>query len=429
MKNDELKGKRLLILGGSLWCQSIKDFSDRSGIYLISAGLYPAGIDNIADEVYRIDTTDSDIMIPFIKEHHIDGVYMGGSEMIISAACQYINNLGLPCYCTKHQWDILQDKVNFKQLCILNGLPVVPRYEINLNDIENSIPQEAFPVITKPTDGSGSNGFSVCRNYTELKKGYELAVKKSPSGKVLVEKFVNNDSVVVFYTFSKGELYFSGLENKYPVKYQQQERYVAGLHLFESRYATDFRIRYEEKLRKMFSSLRIIEGSLWIEVFHDGDNYYFNEVGFRYSGSVSVFPVNYFYDINQIASDIYYALTGKSEIHSHPTLIPNYVPHKKYYAILNMHMLPGTISDIKGLSEIRGLNNCVYIAETKKIGDKVLASGTVAQIFAFVHFVFNSIEECKSMIDTIYNTIHVTDNQGRNMIYNMINWETRNIIM
>lgn len=73
-----------------------------------------------------------------------------------------------------------------------------------------------YPVITKPTDGSGSNGFSVCNNIEELQKGYENAKKESPSGNVIVEEFVKNDSIVVFYTFSNGQMFFSGLKRSSP---------------------------------------------------------------------------------------------------------------------------------------------------------------------------------------------------------------------
>ena len=73
--NKNLIGKRLLVLGGSIWKEAIKEYAVQNGIVLVSAGLYPAGTDDIAKEIYRIDTTDADLMKPFIKDHQIDGVY------------------------------------------------------------------------------------------------------------------------------------------------------------------------------------------------------------------------------------------------------------------------------------------------------------------------------------------------------------------
>ena len=313
-----LANKRLLLLGGSLWKKAIQDFAQEQGIILIATGNnHNAGIFEIADECYDVDSTNTEAMKQLIREKRIDGVYMGGSESVISTACGYLQELGLPCYCTREQWEYLQNKEHFKRLCIEYGLPVVPKYDYELENPKRNIPDSAFPVITKPTDGCGSSGFSVCRNSEELRKGYAIARQASPTGSVIVEKFVKNDGVVVFYTFSNGKMYFSGLEDKYPVKYQKQGSYVGGLFVFESKLTQEFRLHFDEKIAEMFQSIGIREGSVWIEVFHDGENYYFNEVGFRYGGSVSIYPVDYFYQINQVAADIHYALTGESLISQH----------------------------------------------------------------------------------------------------------------
>lgn len=126
-----------------------------------------------------------------------------------------------------------------------------------------------------------------------------------------------------------------------------------------------------EKIAEMFQSIGIREGSVWIEVFHDGENYYFNEVGFRYGGSVSIYPVDYFYQINQVAADIHYALTGESCISEHTSLIRSTLPRKKYYCIYPVHINAGTISSISGLDKIAQLENIVYLATTKYLHDRL----------------------------------------------------------
>ena len=154
---DTLQGKRLLLLGSNLWKDDIKRFAKENGVYLIFAGLYPGILDEIADEYYRIDTTDPSVMIPFIKEHDIDGIFMGGSELIISKSCDYINQLGYPCYCTKSQWDVLQNKRAFKDYCKKYKVPTVPEY-----DICDKLQENNYPVIVKPIDSCASKGINVC---------------------------------------------------------------------------------------------------------------------------------------------------------------------------------------------------------------------------------------------------------------------------
>ena len=160
----DLKGKRLLILGGSLWKEAIKQFAVEHEIVLIATGNdRSAGIFEIADEKYEVNSTDAESMKRLIKEKKIDGVYMGGAEVVIGAACQYLEELGIPCYCTYEQWNMLQNKKNFKELCIRNRLPVVPKYEFQNGDIR--LANDVFPVITKP-----KNTDFLARNITAFDK-------------------------------------------------------------------------------------------------------------------------------------------------------------------------------------------------------------------------------------------------------------------
>lgn len=76
---ENLKGKRLLLLGGSMWKDAISDFAKENEIVLIATGNNRnAGIFEIADECYDVDSTDSHGMKCLILEKKIDGVYMGG---------------------------------------------------------------------------------------------------------------------------------------------------------------------------------------------------------------------------------------------------------------------------------------------------------------------------------------------------------------
>ena len=418
---ENLKGKRLLLLGGSLWKSTIKEFASNHDIVLIATGNdRNAGIFEIADEFYDVDSTNAELMKDLIINQNIDGVYMGGSEPVIASACEYLNELEMPCYCTKEQWEYLQNKEKFKELCISNGLSVAKNYKITLKDLLDGNIDIQYPVITKPSDGSGSNGFSVVNNITELKRGYERARNISSSGNVIVEDFVKNNGIVVFYTFSDGEAFFSGIEDKYPVKYEKQGSYVAGMHIFESKRKQDFRNRFDMKLQKMFKSLRIKEGSIWIEVFVDGEDYYFNEAGYRYSGSVSIYPVDYFYGINQVAMDIYFALTGKSKIKYFGSVLNDNIQKKKYYCIYSIHLTAGTIKEINGLDNIQRLSNIIRVPITKGVNDIVLPTGSVGQVFSFIHFDFDSLEECKVTIDQIHDLLAVNDEHGQNMVVKLL---------
>ena len=216
-------------------------------------------------------------------------------------------------------------------------------------------------------------------------------------------------------------MYFSGIEDKYPIKYEKHGSYVAGMHIFESRCKDEFRSRFENKLQKMLNHLQVKEGSLWIEVFFDGRNYYFNEAGYRYSGSVSIYPVDYYYQINQVAVDIYYSLTGESRINGFKSLIDNAVPRKNYYCIFSIHLKEGKIKNVQGIPEVLQMDNVIAIPTTKKINDRVMSTGTVSQVFAFLHFVFDTSEEFNATIQRVSDTIRIVDQNGCNMVAHILN--------
>lgn len=413
----DLKGKRLLLLGGGMWKDAINSFAKNNGIVLVATGNdRSGGTFEIADEAYDVNSTNAEEMKKLIKEKNIDGVYMGGSEAVIACACAYLEEIGMPCYCTKEQWDLLQNKKLFKKLCQDHGLPTVPQYSVDFSKPEEIEKKLAFPLVTKPVDGSGSAGFSVCNNVQELIEGYEKAKVASDSGDVIIEKFVKNDSVVVIYTFSEGKAYFSLIGDKYPVIFKKQGSYISGAFVYESFKKSLFQERFNERLEKMFSAIRIKEGTIWIEVFNEGEDFYFNEAGYRYSGSVTVYPVDYFYAYNQVAADIYYALTGKSRISGFETLIKEKDRGRKFYSTYTLHMREGTIAKVIGLKEVCDVEGVVVLPVRLKEGAVVEESGTISQVFGFLHLVFDTEEEFKKIIKEALSVLQVLDTEGNNMI-------------
>lgn len=414
-RKEELKGKRLLILGGSLWKDGIKQFCDDYDITIIAAGNDPtSGICDIAAEYYNVNSTDVKAMKQLIKEKRIDGVYMGGNEPVIAKACQYIEEMGMPCYCNIEQWNALQNKEQFKELCMQYGLPVVKKFDVD------SVTERDLPVITKPADGSGSHGFSVCNTLSELEKGYSYAAENSPTASVIIEQFVPNDGIVVIYTVSEGRLIFSTIEDKYPAYFEKYGTYVGGLFDFESKLADEFRSLFEDKLQKMINHLGIKEGNFWIEVFHDEGKYYFNEVGFRYGGSGSLYPVDYFSHINQVATDIYYSLTGQSAIDEFAPLYGVDTPKKKKYAIYPVYLMPGKIKEIVGIDDLLKKDNILNILTMKKAGNTVPDNGSFSQVVMLVHFLYDNLNELQETLEAIHEMVSVTSESDNDMVLTLL---------
>ena len=212
-------------------------------------------------------------------------------------------------------------------------------------------------------------------------------------------------------------------EDKTPVKYEKQGSYVAGLFTCPSKSETRFRDLYEDKLICLFSSIGIREGTIWIEVFMEGDDFFFNEVGYRYGGSFSFYSVDYVSRINQFYADLYYAITGDSQLFGFPSLIPSDVRRGQSYCIYPVHCASGKICGEKGIESILKAYkaNIVGVPHQKCVGDIIVDSGSFGQVICLFHFVYETQSECREIVRYIQDNFRVIDARGKNMVNVMLN--------
>ena len=207
----DLKGKRLLLMGGGAFIKDIRQYADQNGIYLIAVGNPPGAHSLMADESYVIDTQDVDAISNLIIAEHIDGVFIGANEANIPPAIKVAERTGLNFYCSQQQWDILSNKATFKKLLQKHDMPLIPSYN-EWQDFKNIV----YPVIVKPIDGSGAKGITVCNSYEEIESAIAYAKKFSPSCKVIIEQYMQGmDDTFIRYHFQNGRYSISGSFDKY----------------------------------------------------------------------------------------------------------------------------------------------------------------------------------------------------------------------
>ena len=199
---EELKCKKLLILGGTSGETPIVERAKKFGIYTIVADYHtdysysPAKL--VADEAWDVSWSDVDTLEQMCKEHHVDGVIAGFSEFRVENAIKLCERLCLPCYATMEQLDITRDKIKFKNVCRENGVPVVREYG-SLEEVTH------YPVIVKPTDRAGTIGVTVADSYEELIVAYDYAMEMSVCKSVIIEDFICNATEVdAFYMIMDG---------------------------------------------------------------------------------------------------------------------------------------------------------------------------------------------------------------------------------
>ena len=130
----DLKGKKLLILGGSPASCEIVNAAKSFGVYTIvtdwnSPEKSPAK--KIADCFWNISLMDYDALLERIKEEGIDGILTGFTDSYLLPYQHLCELAGFPCYATKEVFELTMNKARFKQFCRDNGIPVIPEYSLD----------------------------------------------------------------------------------------------------------------------------------------------------------------------------------------------------------------------------------------------------------------------------------------------------------
>ena len=130
----ELKGKRLLILGGAQISCEIVRHARALGITTAVTDWYPyekSPAKQIADEAYYESTSDMTAMEKLIVEKNFDGVITGFTDSVLPYYAEMCKITGLPAYGTREQFETFINKEKYKELMRKFDVPTIPEYRID----------------------------------------------------------------------------------------------------------------------------------------------------------------------------------------------------------------------------------------------------------------------------------------------------------
>ena len=413
-----LKGKKLLVLGGKpIGSCEIVEYAKVHGVYTIVADYLPkeqSAAKKLADEAWDVSTGEVDKLVDMAKAAGVDGLYAGVHEFNIAKMIEVCQRAGLPCYCSLEQWNQLVDKRSFKHLCMQYGIPVAKEYKIQTpDDIDHE--EIDYPVIIKPADGSGSRGFAICTNAADLKSAFPAAVDASDTGHVLVEQKMDyTNSTIINYTIFDGDVVFSGISDKHSEKVFEDGSPVMSVQFYPSLFEREYLSSLDEKAKTMLKGMGLKNGVLWIEAFCKDGQFTFNEAGYRFGGSLTYYPVERIYGVQQLGTQIEYALTGA---YSEPLVEDRH--YDKVYTIMPVHVKPGKIVSIEGLELLEKKPEWLHYVPVHFVGDEIKNWGSAQQVLAYIHYETNTREESGAFADEILKTLSVKGEQGEDLLFNL----------
>lgn len=402
--------KKIIVLGGKpIGSCEITEATKMRGLYTIVTDFLPpeeSAAKRIADAHWEISTADVERLRQRCLDEGVSAAITGVHEFNIKRRIELCEAMSYPQYCTREQWDFCENKAAFKQMCSKHGIPVAKTYHK-----EDRID---YPVIVKPVDSSGSRGFSICHNEKELCAGIEFALSFSASKAYLIEEYMQCEAGIVHYTAVDGEIIFSGMSDKYSQRLEGGASVMA-LQLFPSKFQERYLAEVNEKAIRMFQDLGVRNGPIWIETFIDEKTgrFVFNEMGYRFGGSMTNYPVKHFYGIDQIDLLISNAI-GEA------VRIPNtkdYVPKTAHYCILPVHLKAGTVSSVNGIQEAEAIAGVEKIVLVHFPGDKIQNWGTAQQVFCYLHMSYNTEDELAKTIESVKDILSVLDTDNHEMLF------------
>lgn len=409
--------KKILILGGKpIGSVEITQRCMQRGYYTVVTDYLPYELSpakQIADESWDISTNDIDVLVDKCKSECINGILTAVHEFNINRMLDLCERLNLPCYCKRETWKYCVNKLEFKELCMRSKIEVAKKYD--LTSATQHFSSSSTPLIVKPIDGSGSRGFRVCKSNQDIELAIGIAENFSPTKTVVIEDFIPYDAVIIHYTMHQGKCIFSGITDKYSVCFPSTGASVMGLQIIPSKGTENYLEHVDSKARAMFENAGFTDGPIWIEAFYDGEcRFIFNEMGYRFGGSMTNYPVKYFYQIDQmdLMIDVAMGETTKDFI-----VCPQ--NRDKKYCILPVHLHSGMIKSITGLDRLIDDTNIYAIAQVHYVGDKIEEWGSAQQVFCYVHILFDNTTQLKNRIDDLMQTLQVKDEKGQNMLFTL----------
>lgn len=415
---EQLNNKKLLLLGGNAYMVDVVLKAKELGVYTIVTDwhdLSKSPAKQLADEYWNISLMDYDQLVPKIKENHVDGILTGFTDAFLMAYQHLCELTGLPCYATKEVLELTMDKAKFKQLCIDNGVPVIPEYK--LSDFNPSIISPSNKVIIKPVDNSGSNGVILCDKSEDFKRCLDYALSFSQKKQVVIEKYMELDSISISYTFQDGEISLSTTDDRFIHKSSNGSgSSVTQCSLYPSKYMDAYIEKVDDSVRKMYQNAGLKNGVAAIQFFTDGYEFYAMEMGHRLTGGQHYTFTKFENDVSVLEFMIHFALTGKMA--DFPISDKDNARFKNTYCHLFILGKQGKIECFKGMDYLKSVPEVFHLSIEKKEGDEIGLDGTSAQKVVGLHLKVNDIEHLKKVMKEIEEHFHIYDEAGNDLTIN-----------
>lgn len=426
IKNSENKkifeGKVLLVLGSNVSSDDIVNYAKENGAHTIVADYLPRArsfAKKLADENVLISTGDQEKLGRLIEEKHVDGVLAGIHEFNLLNAMSLAERYHLPFYCTRQQWNRMENKEEFRKLCYKCSVPA-PKTYFSGTSIPKDIVLDKFPVVLKPVDAANSAGVHICMNREELFRWEKDAIQNSESRRIIVEQFVYGDEFTAHYTVCNGVPKLSCIDNRYPVAvHEGNVTTIPAARIYPSLFYDEYIEQVNPSMLNLCRELGVNNAVLFVQGMYDrNEGFHIFEGGLRSAGEAPYRILDQVNGVNYIHLLVENALLGTSVTFSEEKEDPTL--RNKCCGVVSFVSKGGVVGEISGLEEaVRNTSSVITYESRYPVGVETPNGDTLRQLMIRFIMICENREQMAEDIRYLNEHVVVNDNQGKPMTVRM----------
>ena len=207
-----------IVSGGSEAVPGIQRAKDM-GLHVVVSDVNPnaPGFD-IADDRILADTYGIEATVEAAVHYHkttrpVDGVICIASDVPLTVA-SIVDALGLPGISIETA-RLAADKLAMKQCFVEKGIPIPWFSEVNsVAQLRQIVSERGLPLVLKPIDSRGARGVLRLTAGADLDWAYDHSVSFSPSGRVMVEEYLDGPQISTESVIINGQAFTPGFTDR-----------------------------------------------------------------------------------------------------------------------------------------------------------------------------------------------------------------------
>lgn len=385
--------KRLLIIGASILQVPAIVRAKEMGLYVAVLDYNPNAVGiPLADEYFNVSTIDAEGVYGAARDFKADGIMTLATDMpmrSLAYACEKLGLVGISTDTAIKSTDKAEMIYAFAEHGVRH-----PLYKV-VSDMNNlDATQFEYPLITKPTDNSGSRGVHLVNTPEELKEAIAYSSENGREGDVIIEEYMCGPEVSVEIMVTHGQVHVLQVTDKLTTG---TPHFVEMGHSQPSRLGEENLQKIRDLAIQAVRAVGIENGPAHVEIILTKDGPKMVELGARMGGDcITTHLIPLSTGIDMVESTI------KTALGETPDLTQTIW---KGSAIRFFSAPCGYIHSIDGLEEARALEGVKEITLMKNIGEQVGEIGSsvdrIGYVIAQAETPAKAVEICETALGLV----------------------------